>query len=306
MHDKRGFVAGGLGVTGCRKVLEGFADQSANNLDTRRKTIAPPNRAGFVLVAVLTLLGCSSPAPPSQGVSPPDPGREVAALMIEAHGGLEKWRSAPTVSFEVTNHPSGTVSRETVEQGARRAYHDFPGTDTRLAWDDTKAWSENWERRQSPRFAALLNYYFMNLPWLTADPGVILGEPGTGTLLDDPAEYITVQMSFEPGVGDTPDDTYLLYIDPNSYLLHATEFTVIYGRAEASEPRILVYEQFTTVDGLMVPIQAGSYRKDGSSSGFREISNWSFREPFDESRMVMPLGAVLDTSSPVPPPEASP
>ena len=44
MHDQGGFVAGSLGVAGCRKALEGFADQFANNLDTRR--IASRRRTG--------------------------------------------------------------------------------------------------------------------------------------------------------------------------------------------------------------------------------------------------------------------
>ncbi len=289
---------GGPGLAGYGKAPVGFSN-------TRQACSTIRARAGFLLLALLAALGCSSQAPPSQQqVLPPDPGKEVATRMIEAHGGLERWQSAPTVSFEVAPQPSGAVTRVTVEQGARRAYHDFPGTDTRLSWDGNQAWSENWTSRQSPRFAALLNYYFMNLPWLTADPGVILGEPETGTLLDDPTEYITVRMSFEPGVGDTPEDTYLLYIDPTSYRLHATEFTVTYGRAEASEPRVLVYEDYTTVDGLTVPTKAVSYRKDGSSSGIREVRNWSFSASFDESRMVMPADAVLDTSSPTPEGEA--
>ncbi len=90
-------------------------------------------------------------------------------------------------------------------------------------------------------------------------------------------------------------------IDPNSYLLHAAEFTVTYGRAEASEPRVIVYENNTTVDGLRVPTTAAYYRKaDGSSLATREVRNWSFSASFDESRMVMHSGAVLDTSSPTP------
>ena len=127
--------------------------------------------------------------------------------MIEAHGGLEKWRSAPTVSFEDTLQPPEgppLSSRVSVEQESRRAYLDFPEMGARIAWDGEKAWSENWQGPFPPRFFALLSYYFLNLPWLAADPGVNLDEPGTGSLWDDPTEYITVRMTFEPGVGDTP------------------------------------------------------------------------------------------------------
>ncbi len=255
-------------------------------------------------IALLTKFGCSGP---TRDVEQPEPGSEVVARMIEVHGGLEKWRSARSVSFEAALLPPGTSSplmhRVTVEQGQRRAYLDFPEMDARISWDGEKAWSENWEGPFPPRFFSLLSYYLMNLPWLAADPGVNLDAPGTGRLWDDPAEYITVKMTFEPGVGDTPDDYYILYIDPNSYRLRAAELTVTY--ADALPPdvdaltEIIVYEEFATVDGLTVPTKCSVYGKDGSPlASFPNVRDWSFSRPFDESRMVMPSNAVLDTSNP--------
>jgi len=259
--------------------------------------------------ALLTALGCSSP---SAEVDEPGPGRKVVARMIKAHGGLKKWRSAPTVSFKTALLPAGAdsalVHRVTVEQGARRAYLDFPEMDARISWDAEKAWSENWKGPFPPRFIALLSYYLMNLPWLAADRGVILSEPGTGRLWDDPIEYVTVKMTFEAGVGDTPDDYYILYLDPRSYRLKAAELTVTY--ADALPPdvdvmtEVIVYEEFTTVDGLTVPTKASVYAKDRSPlASFPEVREWSFNQRFDESRMLMPSNAVLDTSSPTRPNE---
>ena len=166
----------------------------------------------FVSIGLLSALGCSTPSP--EGARPKT-GREIVEQMIEAHGGLEEWRSAPTVSFEDSFRPpdgSPIVSRVTVEQGSRRAYLDFPEMGARIAWDGEKAWSENWQGPFPPRFFALLSYYFLNLPWLAADAGVNLSDPGAGRLWDDLIEYITVKMTFEPGVGDTPDDYYILSV----------------------------------------------------------------------------------------------
>ena len=265
----------------------------------------------FLSLALITTFGCSTPSPQ---VDQLEPGREVVARMIEAHGGLEKWRSAPTVSFEAALLPPGAdaplVHRVTVEQGARRAYLDFPGMNAKISWDGEKAWSENWKGPFPPRFFALLSYYFMNLPWLAADPGVSLSKPGTARLWDDPTEYITVKMTFEPGVGDTPEDYYLLHIDPTSYRLRAAELTVTYAAVLPSDvdvmTEVIVYEEFATVDGLTVPAKASIYGKDRSPlASFSEVRDWSFSQPFDESRMVMPSNAVLDTSSPIRPTKTS-
>ena len=181
-----------------------------------------------------------------------------------------------------------TVSRVTVEQGSRRSYIDYPGTEMRMGWDGEKAWSENWQLPYPPRFMALLNYYFVNLPWLTQDPGVVLGEPGTAKLWDDATEYITIRMTYEAGVGDTPDDYYVLYIDPITRLIKACEYTVTYGEllpegVESTPPHILVYDEFETVSGLQVPVHYTVYEKDHTLYASCDIEEWSFGKPFEDS-----------------------
>jgi hypothetical protein len=227
--------------------------------------------------------------------------------MTEAHGGMKAWASAPTVSWEddfrIGEAPAGLVSRVTVEQGPRRAYIDYPGTPMRLAWDGTQAWSESWNVPYPPRFLALLNYHFLNLPWLASDPGVVLSEFGQRTLPGDTTEYFSMKITYEPGTGDTPRDYYRLYVHPESHLLKAVDYIVTYkailpeGVTE-SPPNTLVYGDFTEVNGLKVPTRYTIYQADGTVYATADIREWSFEQPFDEGRMSMPAGATLDTSAP--------
>jgi Family of unknown function (DUF6503) len=238
--------------------------------------------------------------------NPGEKSPEIIITMISAHGGMEKWKSAPTVSFEdqflQVGAPKPTISQVTVEQGRRRVYLDFPESNASIAWNGKEAWSENWKAPIPPRFLALLNYYFLNLPWLTLDPGVNLGELGKAKLWDDPTEYITVKMTFNPGVGDTPDDYYILYIDPKSHRLKACEYVATYASIQptgkASPPHILVYESFTSVNGLVVPTRYSIYEKNHNLVASCEIRNWSFEKPFDSNRMTKSPTAVVDTSKP--------
>jgi hypothetical protein len=152
------------------------------------------------------------------------------------------------------------------------------------------------------RFLAILNYYFIDLPWLTQDPGVILSEPGTGRLRDDPVEYVTVMMTFEPGTGDTPDDYYRLYIHPETKMLRACDYIVTYqallDSSQTSTPEhCLVYDQMTHVESVKVPSHFVIYEGDQVYAEC-SISGYSLAKAFDESRMTMPEGAVVDTSSP--------
>lgn len=232
---------------------------------------------------------------------------KVVDAMIEAHGGMKAWAEAPTVSwhdaFLPTGAPAAIEAQITVEQGPRRAYADYPGTEMSFAWDGEKAWSENWGLPFPPRFMALLNYHFLNLPWLAKDPGVHLGEPGTGTLEGDATEYITVKITYGEGVGDTPKDYYILYIHPETHQLKACEYIVTYRAilpegVESGGPNTLIFDTFAEVNGLLVPTHYSIYQADGSPYATCKVESWSFEKPFDESRMAMSEGAVEDTSQP--------
>ncbi len=232
---------------------------------------------------------------------------EILDRVLDAHGGMPAWQSAPTVSFEdewlIGGADSGNPSRVTVEQGSRRVYIDYPGSEMKMTWDGSKAWSEHWQAPTPPRFLALLNYYFLNLPWLTQDPGVIFASPQKARLWDDPIDYIAIRMTFENGVGDTPDDYYVLYIDPKTYQLRACEYIVTYREilpegVSASQPKILVYNEYATVDGLKVPTHFTIYELDESVYASCAIRDWSFTKPFDQARMTMPANATLDESNP--------
>ena len=229
---------------------------------------------------------------------------DVVTSMIEAHGGYERWASAPAVSFTekwaIPGVPEMPATRVVVEQGKRRAYHTIPGTDMSMGWDGERAWGMNWKVPMPPRFTALLNYYFTNLPWLVRDPGVVLGEVESAELRGEAVHAI--MMTFEAGTGDTPDDYYLLYVDPKSRRLRGCEYIVTYAAllpegVERTAPHELVFDGFTKVNGLQVPTGFIVY-ENGELYAKCTFTDWSFTEPFDPTRMVPPEGAVLDATKP--------
>ena len=199
------------------------------------------------------------------------------------------------------------VSVETTQQGSRRTYQDWPLDEASIVYDGTSVWSVDWKRDNPPKFMVNLTYYFLNLPWLTQDDGVVLEGPGEGKLPKDDKTYITIRMTFEPGVGDTPDDYYLIFIDPDTYLMRGAEFIVTYGAmldlfnmpedVTFLGPMIKVFETYDTVDGLKIPTTYKTYTPDGTIYGDHTVEDISFTKVFDEARMKMPGGAVIDTSS---------
>jgi len=225
--------------------------------------------------------------------------------VVAAHGGMEAWAAAPTVSFRETwyedDPAAGSSSRVVVEQGGRRAYLDRENGGSAV-WDGQKAWSVDWKAPSPPRFVVALNYYFLNLPWLVLDPGVVLGPPQEAWLPGNPNQYVSVMVTYEEGVGDTPDDYYRLFIDPRTHRLEGCEYIVTYAAllppgVKHTPPHLLLFDEFETVSGLLVPTRFTIYEEDEIYARCA-ITDWSFSEPFDASRMDMPAGAVPDTTNP--------
>lgn len=265
--------------------------------------------AGMIAAAITQ--GCAKNEPTqepgaTQAAAPARATPQIVLDMIAAHGGMDPWRAAPTVSFQDEFGTPGSppsISRVTVEQGSRRAYVNYPGTSASAMWDGEKAWSKSWGFPFPPRFTLLLNYYFLNLPWLTMDPGVKLAQQGTRRLWNDPTEYVTVMMTFAPGTGDTPDDYYRLYIDPATKRLKACGYVVTYRsllpKGESSSPEhILVFDAHDTVAGLIVPVKYTIYELDHKTYATCAVRDWSFDRPFDEARVRDVEGAVADLSTP--------
>jgi len=246
-----------------------------------------------------------------------DPAAEkIIAKMIEAHGGMKEWKNCPTVSFDThlrVDFGGGNWvdywEEVTVEQGSRRVYATLPnpdGTSGSIAFDGQNAWSAGDLRgiaKAPARFTAWRNYYLFNVPWLTQDASVILGKPGTGTVPNDTREYITVPMTFKADAGDTPRDTYTLYIDPDTYRLKATEYGMTFKSMlpegmTSAPPSVFVWEETKDVHGLIVLTRYNVYWKDGAIVTTGEVSNWAFDKPFDETRMEMPDDGTPDESVP--------
>ena len=239
-------------------------------------------------------------------------GRRVLRA-IEAHGGLDAWYRAPTSSYtwEYANKEVGMRFKSflVVDNRTRKAYHDLRTTgtydnaqsvDARFAWDGERAWiAPDSVERPNPRFWALTGFYFQQIPFVLADPGLTYEALPDDSI--DGTPHDMVRVGFEGGVGDTPDDTYTLYLDKETGRVDAIRYTVSYGR-DVEDPSELAetffdYEDYTTVHGLTVPTRFEGYSysdEEGPGDTLRNeafADSISYRRPFDESKLKPPAGA---------------
>ena len=67
-------------------------------------------------------------------------------------------------------------------------------------------------------------------------------------------DYHVIRISYQKGIGDSPDDEYLLYIHPETYRLHHILYTVTYFSGEESNTyHALVYDKWVKIEELLLP-----------------------------------------------------
>jgi hypothetical protein len=242
-------------------------------------------------------------------------GGKIVLRAITAHGGLEAWYSAPTSSYTWEYSNAGMKARfktrVLVDNQTRKAHHQIltMGTpdstepyDGSFAWDGENAWIYPAETPTiNPRFWALTGYYFEQIPFVLADPGLSYEVLPDAEL--EGRAYDMVRVSFGSGVGDSPGDNYTLYVDKETDMVAGIRYTVTYYRPPGAEARpasetLLLYEDYTTVDGLTVAGHFMGYNfADGAIVDFKNeawCAEISFSQPFDESLLAMPEGARIE------------
>ena len=239
-------------------------------------------------------------------------GGKLVLRAIEAHGGLEAWYSAPTSAYSWEYSNAGMNLRFktylVADNASRRVYHRITELGTpdnpqpaegRFAWDGNEAWISPAEIKQpNPRFWAATGYYFESIPFVLADPGISYELLPVENL--DGVAHDMVRISYGESVGDSPGDLYTLYVNQDTGLVAAIRYTVSFGRTKvqaSSRPireTLFYYDDYVTVDGLTVPTHFRGYGFiDGERGAFKNeawASDFSFRQPFDASQLIMPPG----------------
>lgn len=262
-----------------------------------------------VLAAIAVLsLNCNVAAGPDYET---ERTRQVIEAMVEAHGGIDRWRSAPSIRFDNVmynpyhqkNQFGWWVAHEVIDQKTRQVWQDWPMDDAAIGYDGESVWSTGWKKGNPPPSMVHFFYYFVGLPWLTQDDGVQLSAvsefdwPGLGTLL-------RVEMRFEDArdVGKSYKDYFVLFIDPSSHRLVAYQYANGYqplldvmNMPEGKEvfgPLWRVITRFEEVDGLLF---ATAWRTmpgpDERIVGNHILMNIDVSRPFEYERARKPAGA---------------
>jgi hypothetical protein len=176
---------------------------------------------------------------------------ENVANVFNAHGGIDAWRTMKTLKFTMPKESGDEIT--TTDLHNRYSIIEMPkhtiGYDGEVVWlqsKDKTAYDGN------PKFYYNLMFYFYAMPFILADDGIIYED--VDPLRFEGKEYPGIKISYESGVGESPEDEYILYYDKVSGEMAWLGYTVTYFTNEKSKKwSFIKYSDWQTINGLKLP-----------------------------------------------------
>lgn len=224
--------------------------------------------AALIAVSLPTTMASQPPGfpPTSQPSTQPDtkpglptfPGlptpEETFIRNFERIHGKEQWvrKNAIRANIEVTFgeevYFKGSMLHEIATGKTRMELEDG----TVLIYDGARAWvSPASAKIEGARFHLLTWPYFLSAPMKTGDPGTHLELLGLKVINKRMCK--SAKLTFNPGIGDTPDDWYMLYASSRNELLYGMVYIMTYSASyvEAEKnPHAIIYDGYQKIDGI--------------------------------------------------------
>ena len=218
----------------------------------------------FCLYSLFVLFSCKAP--------PADPEVELELFpselskIFEHHGGLETWKQMNSLSYEIVKEGGN----EKQEIDLRTRNERIEGSDFLTGFDGKKIWLRaDTTYKGNAEFYHNLIFYFYAMPFVVADEGIIYSD--TKPLVYDNVTYPGIRISYQPGIGFSPEDEYFVHYDPTNYQMAWLGYTVTYFTgAKSKSIHWIRYEDWGKINGLMLPLRYSRYNYDnGLPTGFR-------------------------------------
>ena len=217
--------------------------------------------------------------------------------VFEAHGGLDKWQQMQTLKFTMPKESGDEVT--TTDLHNRSSLIDMP--EHTIGFDGNELWLQNKDtvsyKGNPPRFYYNLMFYFYAMPFVLADDGIVYTD--VEPLVFEGQEYPGIKISYEAGVGESPDDEYIIYYNKETNQMEWLAYTVTYFSKEKSKKfSYIKYSDWLTMEGMKLPKTLNWYTveegKPVAERNSREFTNIVLSiEKLDETVFKKPDSAEM-------------
>ncbi|MEO9482736.1 MAG: DUF6503 family protein [Ekhidna sp.] len=252
----------------------------------------------LTLLGILVLAIACQPATKQETAEESAPAYEAPshhsaslAKVFDAHGGYEQWSTFKSLSYlkgeesTVTNLQNRKIRLESPKQTI-----GFDGSEVWVTPDTVDV--------GRARFYHNLFFYFYAMPFVVGDPGAYYEDVEPKEL--DGKTYNGIKVSYNAGIGDAPDDNYIIWYDQETGKMEWLMYTVTYRSGEPTDQfKLIKYGDWSEFNGIVLPTSIQWFQYDGETVGEARGEATIFQnitlstEAPDESLFVMPEGAQI-------------
>ena len=190
--------------------------------------------------------------------------------VFKAHGGLDTWNNMGSLAFGMQKGED--MEMTTTALKSRKSLIET--TSHKLGFDGNDVWLQNkdtatYKGKARAKFYYNLMFYFYAMPFVLADDGISYKE--VDALEVDGKKYPGIHISYGAGIGESPDDEYILYYDDETKKMAWLAYTVtFFSKEKATKYSLIKYTDWQDVGGLQLPatLQWHSY-EDGKVGDMR-------------------------------------
>ncbi|GGG57697.1 DUF6503 family protein [Bizionia arctica] len=199
---------------------------------------------------------------------------ENLTKVFDAHGGIDAWKSLKTLAFTMEKPEGNEVT--TTNLYSREAL--IESATVNIGFDGSKAWflnkAEGEYKGYDPLYYYNLMFYFYAMPFILADDGINYAE--AEPLVFEGVTYPGIQVTYNAGVGETPEDRYVLYYNPETFKMEWLGYTVSFVPGiDKKELHFRRYDNWQEVNGLLLPQTIVGYGfKDDKPTEAKKSTNF--------------------------------
>lgn len=217
--------------------------------------------------------------------------------IFEAHGGIAQWRKMNNLCFEMVKDSGNELVTTDLKSRKTKIEHQ----DWTIGYDGSQVWLDQKQEDAyggNARFYHNLYFYFYAMPFILADPGINYGQLGEPLEIDG-KRYMGTKISYAANIGDSPEDEYIVFKDPDTGKMAWLAYTVTYRSGEKSDNfRYIKYADWQDVNGLLLPktltwynVEDGQPTTPRSSVNFEKVT--ATETVLDSQLFAMPDGAQV-------------
>ncbi len=220
---------------------------------------------------------------------------ESITKVFDAHGGFDVWKNIRSLTFGI-EIPEGKEITTTDLKNRKSLIR----TDKfKIGFNGEKVWikQDSTYFRNNAKFYYNLMFYFYAMPFVLGDDGI--NYETTEPLEFEGFTYPGIKIAYESGIGESPDDEYILYYNPKTYKMEWLAYTVtFFTKEKAKEFHFIKYGKWQTIEGVVLPETITWYKYEDNRPTEKR-NNLRFtdvkisKEKPEASQFEIPAGATI-------------